>query len=206
LLPQTLGFYLTARGVGDGVAAQSWPKRTKSFQQIAWGGIDPCQKPDQAGPLWKGKGVQACRLGRSIRKYFKTNLPSRPFRGAPQSKHVFSRPVVRPWRGGLISYFAPQLEQWNSLEGGIPFRMHSDHLRLRKGGAGLYTVPKAVNRHCGTLLRGRSAFRSVRHQILPRQIAAPSCAKCYVKAVRKLAKELEAQNAEQTAGARPTDQ
>ena len=36
VLPQTLGFYAERLGVsGDGAAAQSWPKRIKSFQQIA---------------------------------------------------------------------------------------------------------------------------------------------------------------------------
>ena len=54
VLPQTLSFYAERLGVlGDGAAAQSWPKRTKSFQQIAMSGIDPRQN---GSGLWKPKG------------------------------------------------------------------------------------------------------------------------------------------------------
>jgi hypothetical protein len=51
---------LRARGVGGWAAAQSWPKRTKSFQQIALGGIDSRQnRSDHV--------IEKCKTGPQLR-------------------------------------------------------------------------------------------------------------------------------------------
>jgi hypothetical protein len=80
----------------------------------------------------------------------RTNLPSRPSRGALQLRHVISWSVVGP--GGAssrtISYFAPQLEQWNSIGGGITFRITQ---RLRPAG-GIEVPDRQARPYVATLL------------------------------------------------------
>src|SRR6516165_7183801 len=58
------------------------------------------------------------RLGRSTKKYLRTNIPWRPRIEPPQLKHLTSRSGIG-WGGTsmrTISYFAPQLEQSNGTD------------------------------------------------------------------------------------------
>ena len=58
------------------------------------------------------------RLGRSTKKYLRTNIPRRPRIEPPQLKHLTSRSGIG-WGGTsmrTISYFAPQLGQSNSTD------------------------------------------------------------------------------------------
>ena len=62
-------------------------------------------------------GGQARRLGRSIRKYLRRNLPSLAWSGPPQQRHATSPSVAGPGRASnpTTSYFAAQTGQWNSV-------------------------------------------------------------------------------------------
>jgi len=58
------------------------------------------------------------RLGRSTKKYLRTNIPWRPRIEPPQLKHLTSRSGIG-WGGAsmrTISYFAPQLGQSNGTD------------------------------------------------------------------------------------------
>jgi len=58
------------------------------------------------------------RLGRSTKKYLRTNIPWRPRIEPPQLKHLTSRSGIG-WGGTsmrTISYFAPQLGQSNGMD------------------------------------------------------------------------------------------
>jgi hypothetical protein len=58
----------------------------------------------------------ARRFGRSIRKYLRTNLPSRPWNGPPQQRHATSPSIVPAGSSNpTTSYFAAQIGQWNSV-------------------------------------------------------------------------------------------
>jgi hypothetical protein len=60
------------------------------------------------------------RLGRSTKKYLRTNAPWRPRKDPPQLTHFTSRAAVH-WDGvstRTISYLAPQLGQLNGTDKG----------------------------------------------------------------------------------------
>src|SRR5215831_14035454 len=60
------------------------------------------------------------RLGRSIKKYLRTNIPWRPRKEPPQLTQLIARSAVG-WGGSstrTISYFAPQLGQSNGTDRG----------------------------------------------------------------------------------------
>ena len=64
------------------------------------------------------------RLGRSTKKYLRTNIPWRPRKEPPQLTHVIARSAVG-WGGNstrTISYFAPQLGQSNGTDCGSDIR------------------------------------------------------------------------------------
>jgi len=76
------------------------------------------------------------RLGRSTKKYLRTNIPWRPRIEPPQLKHLTSRSGVG-WGGTstrTISYFAPQLGQSNGkdCESGIMRPPKSQIIPCRK--------------------------------------------------------------------------
>jgi hypothetical protein len=65
-------------------------------------------------------GLCLIRLGRSTKKYLRTNIPWRPRIEPPQLKHLTSRSGIG-WGGTsmrTISYFAPQLGQSNGTDCG----------------------------------------------------------------------------------------
>jgi hypothetical protein len=63
--------------------------------------------------------LPARRFGRSVRKYLRTNGPSRPSSEPPQDKHVISRSVVgsRGASARTSKYFAAQFGHSNRVEG-----------------------------------------------------------------------------------------